>query len=54
LETIDANGSGSTVVLDDDPRIGMALWWASDGRVLYAYREGRRAKETIMEFTRSG
>ncbi len=39
LETIDVNGSGSTVVLDD-PRIGMAVWWAADGRILYAYREG--------------
>ena len=38
LETIDANGAGSTVVLDD-PRIGMALWWAADGRILYSYRE---------------
>jgi DNA-binding winged helix-turn-helix (wHTH) protein/Tol biopolymer transport system component len=40
LETINADGSGSTLVLDDDPRIGMAIWWAADGRILYAYREG--------------
>jgi len=44
LETIDANGGGSTVVLDDDPRIGMALWWISDGRVFYAYREGEASE----------
>jgi DNA-binding winged helix-turn-helix (wHTH) protein/Tol biopolymer transport system component len=43
LETIDVNGSGSTVVLDD-PRIGMALWWVADGRVLYAYRNGEASE----------
>jgi hypothetical protein len=38
----DPGGTGKTIsmVPVDDPRIGMALWWASDGRVLYAYREG--------------
>lgn len=38
LQTIDLNGGSSTVVLDD-PRVGTALWWAPDGRILLAYRE---------------
>jgi len=38
IRTIGVDGSGSTVVLDD-PRIGPALWWTPDGRILYAYRE---------------
>ncbi len=38
LQTIDPNGGVSTVVLDDS-RIGESLWWAPDGRILFAYRE---------------
>jgi DNA-binding winged helix-turn-helix (wHTH) protein/Tol biopolymer transport system component len=38
LLMIDANGGSPTVVLDD-PRIGESLWWAEDGRVLFAYRK---------------
>ena len=38
LQTIDLNGGSPTVVLDD-PRVGTALWWAPDGRILLAYRE---------------
>jgi hypothetical protein len=35
---IGPNGEGAIVVLDD-PRIGEALWWAPDGRILFSYRE---------------
>jgi Tol biopolymer transport system component/DNA-binding winged helix-turn-helix (wHTH) protein len=38
LQTIDLNGGSPTVVLED-PRIGTALWWTPDGRILFAYRE---------------
>jgi DNA-binding winged helix-turn-helix (wHTH) protein/Tol biopolymer transport system component len=38
LRIIGPNGEGTTVVLDD-PRIGEALWWAPDGRILFSYRE---------------
>lgn len=38
LRIVSANGQGPTVVLDD-PRIGEALWWGSDGRILFSYRE---------------
>lgn len=38
LWIIGPNGEGATVVLDD-PRIGEALWWAPDGRILFSYRE---------------
>ena len=38
LQTIDLNGGNPTVVLED-PRIGTALWWTPDGRILLAYRE---------------
>jgi DNA-binding winged helix-turn-helix (wHTH) protein/Tol biopolymer transport system component len=38
IRTTKADGTASTVVLDD-PRIGPALWWLPDGRILYAYRE---------------
>ena len=38
LQTIDLSGGSPTVVLDD-PRIGTALWWTPDGRILLAYRE---------------
>src|SRR5271166_6482546 len=35
IRTTNADGSASTVVLND-PRIGPALWWVPDGRILYA------------------
>jgi DNA-binding winged helix-turn-helix (wHTH) protein len=38
LLTRDANGGDPQVVLKDDPGLGPALWWAADGRILYAYR----------------
>lgn len=38
LRIIGPNGEGATLVLDD-PRIGSALWWAPDGRILFSYRE---------------
>jgi DNA-binding winged helix-turn-helix (wHTH) protein/Tol biopolymer transport system component len=38
LLTINPNGSGPSEVLNDS-RIGQALWWAPDGRILFAYRE---------------
>ena len=38
LRIVSVNGEGATVVLDD-PRIGEALWWSSDGRILFSYRE---------------
>jgi DNA-binding winged helix-turn-helix (wHTH) protein/Tol biopolymer transport system component len=38
LRIVSANGQGAIVVLDD-PRIGEALWWGSDGRILFSYRE---------------
>jgi len=44
LQTIDSNGGSPTVVLDD-PRITQALWWAPDGRILFAYREDAAGKQ---------
>jgi DNA-binding winged helix-turn-helix (wHTH) protein/Tol biopolymer transport system component len=38
LRIIGSNGEGARVILDD-PRIGQALWWAPDGRILFSYRE---------------
>lgn len=38
LMTIDANGSNVREVLNDS-RVGDALWWAPDGRILFAYLE---------------
>ena len=38
LRIIGPNGEGATVILDD-PRIGEALWWTPDGRILFSYRE---------------
>jgi DNA-binding winged helix-turn-helix (wHTH) protein/Tol biopolymer transport system component len=38
LRTINANGSGPTEVWND-ARVGEALCWAPDGRILFAYRE---------------
>lgn len=44
LQTIDPNGGGLSVVLND-PRIGRALWWTGDGRILFAYREDPASKQ---------
>jgi DNA-binding winged helix-turn-helix (wHTH) protein/Tol biopolymer transport system component len=44
LLTIDSSGGRPTVVLDD-PRIGQSLWWAPDGRILFAYREDQAGKK---------
>ena len=41
---IGPNGEGATVVLDD-PRIGEALWWAPDGRILFSYREDPASRQ---------
>jgi Tol biopolymer transport system component len=41
LWTINANGSGLTKVWSD-ARVGEALCWAPDGRILFAYREDPR------------
>ena len=38
LLTIGLNSGGSSEVLNDF-RVGPALWWAVDGRILFAYRE---------------
>ena len=38
LRIIGSNGEGATLVLDD-PRIGEAVWWAVDGRILFSYRD---------------
>jgi DNA-binding winged helix-turn-helix (wHTH) protein/Tol biopolymer transport system component len=38
LRIVDPNGEGATVALDD-PRIGVAIWWAPDGRILFSYRD---------------
>jgi DNA-binding winged helix-turn-helix (wHTH) protein/Tol biopolymer transport system component len=37
LLTCDANGGDLQVVLKDDSRLRSALWWAADGRILFAY-----------------
>ena len=37
LLTRDANGGDLQVVLKDDARLRSALWWAADGRILFAY-----------------
>jgi DNA-binding winged helix-turn-helix (wHTH) protein/Tol biopolymer transport system component len=39
LLTRDANGGDLQVVLKDGPRLRSALWWAADGRILYAYHD---------------
>jgi DNA-binding winged helix-turn-helix (wHTH) protein/Tol biopolymer transport system component len=44
LMTIDPNGDGRSVVLRDT-RIGPSLWWAPDGRILFAYREDPASKK---------
>ncbi len=43
LQTIDLEGGSTTDVLDDS-RIGQSLWWAPDGRILFAYREDPAGK----------
>jgi DNA-binding winged helix-turn-helix (wHTH) protein/Tol biopolymer transport system component len=44
LRIIGANGQGASVVLND-PRIGEALWWGPDGRILFSYREDPESGE---------
>jgi Tol biopolymer transport system component len=44
LLTIKPNGSGLSQVLNDSS-VGQALWWAADGRVLFAYREDAANKK---------
>jgi len=44
LQTINPNGESPSVVLDD-PRMGPTLWWAPDGRILFAYREDPAGKQ---------
>jgi hypothetical protein len=44
LLTIDPRGGSPTVVLNDS-RIGRSLWWAPDGRILFAYREDPAGKQ---------
>ncbi|HEY1576837.1 MAG TPA: winged helix-turn-helix domain-containing protein [Terracidiphilus sp.] len=44
LMTIDPNGGGPKEVLSDS-RFGQALWWARDGRILFAYREDPSIKK---------
>ena len=39
LLTRDANGGDPQVILKDDPRLRLALWWGPDGRIFYAYRD---------------
>jgi DNA-binding winged helix-turn-helix (wHTH) protein/Tol biopolymer transport system component len=36
LRTLDVNGGDLQVLLKDETHLGRALWWAADGRVLYA------------------
>jgi DNA-binding winged helix-turn-helix (wHTH) protein/Tol biopolymer transport system component len=38
LRIIGATGEDAMLVLDD-PRIGEALWWGRDGRIVFSYRE---------------
>ena len=42
--TIDPNGGGPSEVLNDS-RVGPALWWVPDGRILFAYREDPASKK---------
>jgi DNA-binding winged helix-turn-helix (wHTH) protein/Tol biopolymer transport system component len=44
LRIISPNGDGVTLVLDD-PRIGQAVWWAPDGRILFSYREDPASRQ---------
>ena len=38
LWIVDPNGAGAKVVLDDS-RLGWALWWGTENRILFSYRE---------------
>lgn len=40
LWIVDPNGAGAKVVLDDS-RLGWALWWGTENRILFSYREDR-------------
>jgi DNA-binding winged helix-turn-helix (wHTH) protein/Tol biopolymer transport system component len=44
LLTIDPSGGGPSEVLNDS-RVGSALWWTADGRLLFAYREDPVSKK---------
>jgi DNA-binding winged helix-turn-helix (wHTH) protein/Tol biopolymer transport system component len=44
LLTIDPKGGGPSEVLNDS-RVGSALWWMPDGRILFAYREDPASKK---------
>jgi DNA-binding winged helix-turn-helix (wHTH) protein/Tol biopolymer transport system component len=44
LMTIEPNGSGLNEAWNDS-RVGDALWWAPDGRILFAYREDPSSKK---------
>ena len=44
LMTVDPNGGGISEVLNDS-RLGPALWWTPDGRILFAYREDPASKK---------
>jgi DNA-binding winged helix-turn-helix (wHTH) protein/Tol biopolymer transport system component len=44
LKIVGPNGEAATVVVDD-PRIGEALWWAPDGRILFSYREDPASRQ---------
>jgi DNA-binding winged helix-turn-helix (wHTH) protein/Tol biopolymer transport system component len=44
LKIVGLNGEAATVVVDD-PRIGEALWWAPDGRILFSYREDPASRQ---------
>jgi DNA-binding winged helix-turn-helix (wHTH) protein/Tol biopolymer transport system component len=44
LLTIDPKGGEPIAVLNDS-RLGPALWWAPDGRILFAYREDPAGKQ---------
>jgi Tol biopolymer transport system component len=45
LRTRDAGGGDLQVVLSN-PQIEQALWWAPDGRILYAYRDNPLSERT--------
>jgi hypothetical protein len=45
LRTRDAGGGDLQVVLSN-PQLEQALWWDSDGRILYAYRENPLTERT--------
>lgn len=38
LRIVDPDGGGATVVLEDS-RLGEALWWGTEDRILFSYRE---------------